>query len=309
MIIDVHYHFMPGVKRESIAHTVEHAVRAAEIMGQKVDPEAVMNKALQTWGDPTGDGLIALMDESGIDLNLICLVDNANNERLKPEIMQRGNKMLADVAERFPDRVMALAGVDPRRPEAVDMMKQCFEEFGVKGLKYHPDHGYDPASPESYKVLEIVAQNNGILLTHTGPLPPPSRSKFADPSLLADLAVDFPEIKVIAAHMGAVNWRSWASLAAFQPTLYGDMAMWDSYAFGNYRLFCRELRDILDYAGASKVLFGTDNPIFNTVMPTKKYIQLIKDLPTNAPDGIKFTQEEVDGILGGNAAAMLGLDQ
>ncbi|MBW1709991.1 MAG: class II aldolase/adducin family protein [Deltaproteobacteria bacterium] len=78
--------------------------------------------------------------------------------------------------------------------------------------------------------------------------------------------------------------------------------MWDSYAFGNYRLFCRELRDILDYAGADKVLFGTDNPIFNTVMPTKEYIQLIKDLPANSPEGIEFTKEEVDGILGGNAA-------
>jgi predicted TIM-barrel fold metal-dependent hydrolase len=32
---------------------------------------------------------------------------------------------------------MALAGVDPRRPEAPDLLKQCFEEYGVRGLKYH----------------------------------------------------------------------------------------------------------------------------------------------------------------------------
>jgi len=309
MIIDVHFHFMPRVKEEGIANTVEHVLRAAQIMGVKTDREAIMKKALETWGDATGEGLIALMDEAGIDLTVICMVDNADNELLKPEIMQRGNKRIGEVAQRFPGRVMALAGVDPRRPEAPDMMKQCFEEFGVKGLKYHPDNGFEPCSPESYKVLEVVVENKGILLTHTGPLPPPSRSKFADPSLLADLGVDFPGLKVIAAHMGAVNWRSWATLAAFQPNLYGDMAMWDSYAFGNYKLFCRELRDILDHVGVSKVLFGTDNPIFNTVMPTKKYIQLIKDLPTNAPDGIEFTKEEVDAILGGNAAKVLGLDQ
>ncbi|MBW1709993.1 MAG: hypothetical protein JRJ73_08955 [Deltaproteobacteria bacterium] len=59
------------------------------------------------------------MDEAGIDLNLICMVDHAENERLKPETMQRGNKKISDVAKRFPDRVKALAGVDPRRPEAV----------------------------------------------------------------------------------------------------------------------------------------------------------------------------------------------
>jgi len=85
--------------------------------------------------------------------------------------------------------------------------------------------------------------------------------------------------------------------------------MWDSYAFGKYGLFCRELRDILDYAGVSKVVFGTDNPIFNTVQPTRNWIQLIKNLPNNAPQGIVFTEAEVAAILGGNAAAILNLNE
>ena len=307
MIIDVHYHLMPVVTEEMAAHTASHAIRAAEIMGKNMAPETIIKKALETWADPTGDRLIELMDESGIDLTVICMVDNASIPQLKPEMVQRGNKIVGDVALKFPDRVMALAGVDPRRPEAQDMLRQCFQEFGVKGLKYHPDHGYDPAGPESYKVLEVLAENKGILLTHTGPLMPPSRCKFADPSLLADLAVDFPELKIIAAHMGAIEWRSWANLAAHQPNLYGDLAMWDAYAFGRYDLFCRELRDILDYAGVSKVLFGTDNPIFNTIEPTRNWIRLLKDLPSNAPEGVKFTEAEIDAILGGNAASILGL--
>ena len=69
--------------------------------------------------------------------------------------------------------------------------------------------------------------------------------------------------------------------------------MWDLHAFGHYDLFCRELRDILDYAGPHKVLFGTDNPIFNTIEPTRNWIQLLKDLPTHAPRGIRFTEGEV----------------
>lgn len=104
-----------------------------------------------------------------------------------------------------------------------------------------------------------------------------------------------------------MNWRPWAALASHQPNLYGDLAMWDAFAFGHYELFCRELRDLMDYAGASKVLFGTDNPIFSIVVDTKEWIQLIKDLPSDAPAGIKFTEEEVNAILGGNAASLLGL--
>ena len=85
--------------------------------------------------------------------------------------------------------------------------------------------------------------------------------------------------------------------------------MWDTWAFGRYELFCRELRDLIDCAGISKVLFGTDNPLTTIVEPTKNWVQLIKDLPDKAPEGIRFTKEEVDAILGGNAAALLNLDQ
>jgi hypothetical protein len=297
---------MPVVPEGVAKHFAEHVVRAARIMGKKITGEAILKKAVETWADPTGERLIALMEETGIDLTVICMVDDARVPRLTPERIQKANKVVADVARRYPDRVVALAGVDPRRPEARDMLRQCLEEFGVKGLKYHPDYGFDPSGPESYKLLEVLAASGGILLTHTGPLMPPSRAKFSDPALLADLAVDFPELKVIAAHMGAVEWRSWANLAGHQPNLYGDLAMWDSYAFGHYELFCRELRDILDYVGCAKVLFGTDNPLFNTVEPTRNWIRLLKELPVNAPQGIRFTEEEVAAILGGNAAFILG---
>jgi predicted TIM-barrel fold metal-dependent hydrolase len=307
MIIDIHYHLMPAVPEGAAKHFAEHAVRAARIMGKTISPEAIVQKALEQWADPTGERLLALMEEAGIDLTVICMVDDAGVPHLTPERIQKANRIVADVARRYPKQVVALAGVDPRRPEAPDMLRQCLEEFGVRGLKYHPDYGYDPGGPESYKLLEVLAEHGGILLTHTGPLMPPSRSKFADPALLADLAVDFPELKVIAAHMGAVDWRSWANLAAHQPNLYGDLAMWDSYAFGHYELFCRELRDILDYAGCHKVLFGTDNPLFNTVEPTGNWIQLLKELPIAAPAGIRFTEEEIAAILGGNAAFVLGL--
>ena len=248
--------------------------------------------------------MIAWMEESCVDFTCIVTVDHIENDA---GITQNGNRIISEIAQKNPNRVTALAGIDPRRPEAPDMLKQCFDEFGMNGLKYHPDHGFSPSGPESYRLLEIVQDNGGILLTHTGPLPPPSRPKFTDPLLLSDLAVDFPDLKVIAAHMGFTGCRSWAGLAERQPNLYRDLAMCDAYAFGHYELFCRELRDLLDYAGASKVLFGTDGPVFESVIPTKKWIQLLKDLPEKAPEGIHFSEEEIDGILGGNAASILGL--
>jgi predicted TIM-barrel fold metal-dependent hydrolase len=307
MIVDVHYHLIPVLPEEIIEHLVGDPLRAARIMKKNVSKEELIAKASTTYADPTGEKLLLSMDEAGIDFTCICAVDNADNPVLTEDLAQTQNRIIGQIAQENPNRVLALAGIDPRRPNAVDMLKQCFEEFGIKGLKYHPDSGYNPAGPESYKLLEFLQESKGILLTHTGPLMPPARAKFSDPMLLADLAVDFPELKVIAAHMGQINWRPWAALASHQPTLHGDLAMWDAFAFGHYELFCRELRDLIDYAGISKVLFGTDNPIFSIVIPTKDWIQLLRDLPKNAPKGITFTEQEVDAILGGNAAALLGL--
>jgi len=42
-------------------------------------------------------------------------------------------------------------------------------------------------------------------------------------------------------------------------------------------------------------------------MPSKDFIQLIRDLPKNAPEGIAFSAEEIDAMLGESAAKILGL--
>ena len=72
----------------------------------------------------------------------------------------------------------------------------------------------------------------------------------------------------------------------------------------NYRKFCQVLRQALDRLGKDRVLFGTDNPFVAALMPTKEYADLIKDLPKQAPDGIVFTEAEINAILGENAARL-----
>jgi predicted TIM-barrel fold metal-dependent hydrolase len=308
MFIDSHYHFMTGMNEKAAAGMVGMIVHEARKMGMNPDYETMLKTAVQTWGDPLGDRLIDKMDEGGIDVTVAVNVDDFNIKQLTWEKMQAQNRILGEAVQRHPGRIISLAGIDPRRPEAADMARVCLEEYGLRGIKYHPDHGFDPGGPESYKVLEVLAKNKGILLCHTSPLMPKGRCKFADPMMLSDIAVDFPEIKVIAAHMGGyINWRPWASLAAFQSTMYGDTAVWDTLAFKNYKLFCRELREAIDLAGPTKILFGSDAPIQTLLYPMKTMVQFIQDLPKKAPADIHFTEEEVELILGGNARSVLGL--
>jgi predicted TIM-barrel fold metal-dependent hydrolase len=307
MIIDVHYHLSPiPIRYEDVYGRLTEPSRLATVAGVKFDKETLARRAFERYPDVNGEKLIKWMDDAGIDITCVNTVDNVDDVNRTEDVIMMLNKRIADIANKYPKRLMAFAGIDPRRENALDMLKQCFEEFGMRGLKYHCDSGYDPNSPESIKILKYLEKKRGILLTHTGPLGPPAKCKYTEPILLSETSNKLPNLKIIAAHMGsAPKWREWAALAVFYPNLYGDMAMWQAYAFGKYELFCRELRDLIDYAGLEKVLFASDGPVYDIVIPTKDYIQLIKDLTKNAPKGIKFTQEEVDAILGGNAAKLL----
>jgi predicted TIM-barrel fold metal-dependent hydrolase len=98
------------------------------------------------------------MEESGVVFTCICMVDNVEIKAMTPEKVLQGNRMIGEIARKHSGSVLALAAVDPGPPEAPNMLIQSFEEFGVKGLKYHPDYGFDPSEPESYKLREIVQE-------------------------------------------------------------------------------------------------------------------------------------------------------
>ncbi|MBI2907163.1 MAG: amidohydrolase family protein [Chloroflexi bacterium] len=76
----------------------------------------------------------------------------------------------------------------------------------------------------------------------------------------------------------------------------------------NYPRFCRILRDIVDWCGVEAVLFGTDAPFIEAVVPTQDFIRMIRELPCKAPAGLPFTEAEVEAILSGNASKVLGLE-
>lgn len=309
MIVDVHYHNIINMSERAARSNLPLMMRVAQKMGVEADPESLVKIAMETWGNPTGERLIEMMDAGGIDVTVAVSTDDYSSPIFTTDGVKRSNRILSEAAQRYSRRIIPLAALDPRRPECADLAKLYLEDYGMRGIKYHPDNGYDPSGPESYKVLEVLAKHSGLLLTHTSPLNPPSRGKFAEPMLLADIACDFPEITVIAAHMGGyINWRPWAALASVQSSLYGDLAMWDALAYTHYEAFCRELRTIIDFVGADKILFGSDAPIHTIVKPIQDWVRIIRELPEKAPAEIHFTRKEIDMILGGNAANILKLD-
>jgi predicted TIM-barrel fold metal-dependent hydrolase len=246
------------------------------------------------------------MDDSGIDVTAINVVDDVN-EGMSDEQILHLNRDCSEAAKRHPNRLIALAGLDPRRKDAADLFRQCIEGYGMKGLKWHPDYGFYPNSKEAYEVLEVACELDVPLLTHCGPW---RRVKYAHPMHLDDVAIDFPKLKIIAAHFGDLLWRDWVAVARHRPNLFGDLAMWQFLALDQPLLFRRYLREIIDLVGPDRLLFGTDGPVYEPYVSNKQWVQLIKDLLTrNDETGIIYNKGEIDAILGGNAEKVFELDE
>ena len=313
IVVDSHYHllqkeWLPEPLWETLASHL--AVHISGDQQQKLNAQEFAQKYFPMMWDPEGEHLLRRMDEVGIDVTVM-LVDDFGVALGEAAVSIEGqNKAFADLARRHPDRLIACAGVDPRRKNAVKILRRCVEEWGMRGVKYHPDAGWDPDGRESYRLLEHIQEWGIPVVTHTGFFFPPLHNKHANPLLLDDVCADFPDLKIIAAHSGRpLWWETVANMAAIHPNLHGDLAGWQTLATRDYAKFCRLLRGYIDIAGADKILWGTDDPVYEVLIPTKRYMDAVRELPRKAPDGLSFTDAEVGAILGGNAARLFGLQR
>jgi len=308
MIIDVHFHliiedWLPEAWWNGVARIYVHGLKA---MGIDMTSEAVRQTIFGSFWDPDGEALIREMDAAGIDKTVILPSVDWGIAMGEPKVSyEEQNKAYAEVQRRHPDRIIAFAGVDPRRPNAIKFVETAIKEWGLKGLKLHPGSGFYPNGRESYRLLKRVCELGVPVLCHTGQWP--LYDKYCDPVYLDDILVDFPNLTVIAAHL-AEGWHNTLfAMATYKPNLATDFSRWQAAARNHYHYFCEHLRRALDCFGSDRVLFGTDGPYFRAIMTDKDWVQLIKDLPQKAPDGITFTQAEVEAMLGGNAARILGI--
>lgn len=131
-----------------------------------------------------------------------------------PDVMgftERANDFGARFKRHAPDRIIAYGGVHPRLskdPRA--QMRRLFDELGLDALKLHPPHqcfhanGYRDGSAPALGAIYEEAQKRGIpVMVHTGTsIFPGARNSFVRALELDDVGVDFPNLKLILAHLG-----------------------------------------------------------------------------------------------------------
>jgi predicted TIM-barrel fold metal-dependent hydrolase len=101
--------------------------------------------------------------------------------------------------------------------------------------------------------------------------------------------------------MGLGWWHDWVTIAQWKKNIYGDLCIWQLTAESKPHLFRRYLREILDIIGPDQILFGSDGPILEPMVSNRRAIEIFRSLTKKGTDGIRFTEDEIEAILGGNA--------
>ncbi len=257
--------------------------------------------------------LIRDMDEAGIDKTVILPLDF--------EFLRSGgdfgfrafNDLAGAYARKHPDRIVAFAGIDPRRGvAAVAELRRCVEEMGFRGIKLWTVTGFFPDEESYYPLYEEAARLGVNVLVHTGYGPGESYLRTCRPIHVDKIAVDFREINFILAHVGSPWVDEALAVALKNPNVYVDISAWQKVARDFPLGFAQALSMAkLMHGGSHKVLFGSDWPLFTEIYSQKGWVDAVRrleHLPALQMMGLpEITEEDKAGILGANAQKALGL--
>jgi predicted TIM-barrel fold metal-dependent hydrolase len=210
-------------------------------------------------GGVTPSQYLRKMDRAGIERSLLIAV-RAGNMQVQGSFEMPYDRVAA-VCRRYPNRFSGLAGVDPfRGMQGLRDLEYAVQELGFVGAHLYP-HWFELA-PDNAKYYPYYAKcceldipimmqiGHNLVYSRSRRLPSVGR-----PICLDQVAIDFPELRLIGIHIG-VPWTEEAiSMAWKHENLF---LAGDAYA---PRYWPENFVHYAKTYGSEKVLFGTDWPV------------------------------------------------
>lgn len=225
--IDIHTHAFPD-------HIAPAAVSTLEKEGN-----------IKAYLDGTVAALLASMDRSGIERSVLCSI--ATRPEQFSSILDWSRKIRSD-------RIIPFPSLHPTDPLLLKHLQDIHEE-GFKGVKMHPYYqDYFLDDDRLSALYEKMSELGMILVIHAGYDIAFPRIRRADPQRILDVCRRFPDLKLIATHLG--GWDEWEDVRRL---LTGE-PIYMELSFALDFLDQNRLRDMLLSHPPEYLLFGTDSP-------------------------------------------------
>ncbi|MBK5093430.1 MAG: amidohydrolase [Actinobacteria bacterium] len=189
-------------------------------------PEAMREGYVRIFGDnlPTLADTISDMDAAGVSKSVVVAIDAETVWDYRVT-----NEVVAEAVRQNPDRLIGFASVDPHKGRAARReLRRAVEQDGMKGLKLLPHLIELPVCDKLIYPLYQEAHELGIPVLfhmgtqfHTG-----TKLKFCRPLDVDEVAVDFPELKLIIAHFGWPWYEEAMAVTHRNLNVYFNIAGW-----------------------------------------------------------------------------------
>ena len=259
-LIDIHTHiYPPAIARKAAASIREFYQLGTEEM------------------DGTAETLLQKGDEVGIDRFVILPV------AMRPERTRGINDFILNQLELQP-RFLGFGTIHAGMENITDEVQYIMDK-GLRGLKMHPDSQvFAIDDPRLYPAYEMLQGKLPIML-HMGD----KRYDYSHPARLRRVLENFPDLQVIAAHFGGYSMYETA-----YDLLHDKNCIFD---VSSSMMFMEEgvAEKYINIYGAERMAFGTDYPLWDPIVETKRFQQL------------KLTDDEFDQISHKTAERILNL--
>jgi uncharacterized protein len=210
------------------------------------------------------------------------------------------NEYVKGMQRRHPDRIIhAWAAVDPFKGEiAIQQAKHAITGLGMLGFHFHPIMGHFAVNDRRlYPLFETINDLKAPVMIDVGttgmgagmPGGLGAKIRHAHPSCIDELAADFPDLKIIAAHPGWPWVDEMTAVALHKGNVFWEMSGWAP------KYFPAQLKVDIRARLQDKVMFGSD-------YPSIPYDRLLREWRE-----LGYSDAVMEKIFHANAERILGL--
>lgn len=214
------------------------------------------------------------------------------------------NEVVAEHVAQAPGRLIFFAAIDPAQPDFQEELERCHQTHHCQGVKLAPVYqGIHPLDSRYRQIYSYCQQHRLPILIHMATtFSSGTPLEYARPILVDQIAIDYPELRIVLAHLGHPWEGETIAVIRRNANVYADI----SALYYRPWQFYNSMRLAVEYRADNKLLFGSDFPFTTTEDSLNGLRSINSVLGQSGLPPVPATV--IEGIIHRDALGLLGLE-